>query len=337
MTDPDPQPSPQVDGEGRLAWTVPAEEATRRLDRALGRALSPAYSRSYLTALIQEGRITLNDAPVKPSYRLEGGERVAGELGEPATGLPRAEPMELEIVHEDDELIVVNKPVGLVIHPGGGSRSGTLVNGLLERYPELSVVGRAERPGIVHRLDRETSGVLLVARTNEAARSLVLQFKAKTIKKEYAAFVWGELPFDSDWIDLPLGPDPKRPPLRCVRPDDGQPASTFYEVRERYGVASRLAVFPATGRTHQIRVHLEHLGFPVIADPQYGRVAREAFGRWKRELSDAERDVPVLSRQALHAHRITFTHPGSEQQVTFEAPLPADLVDLERVLADGRG
>jgi len=335
MTDPTPDALPQVDGEGRLAWTVPSEEATRRLDRVLGRALSPAYSRSYLTALIQDGSITLDGSSVKPSYRLEGGERVAGQLGEPAVGLPRAEPMELEIVHEDDQLIVVNKPVGLVIHPGGGSRSGTLVNGLLERYPELSVVGRAERPGIVHRLDRETSGVLLVARTNEAARSLVLQFKAKTIKKEYAAFVWGVLPFDSDWIDLPLGPDPRRAPLRCVRPEDGQPASTFYEVRERYGVGTRLAVFPATGRTHQIRVHLEHLGFPVIADPQYGRKAREAFGRWKRDLLDAEKRVPVLRRQALHAHKISFTHPGTERPVTFEAPLPSDLVDLESVLAGG--
>ncbi|GJM21676.1 MAG: ribosomal large subunit pseudouridine synthase D [Planctomycetota bacterium] len=332
MSEPTPDSPPQVDADGALSWTVPSEEAGRRLDRVLGRCLAPAYSRSYLTALIQDGRITLNERVVKPSFRLEGGETLAGQLGESAAGLPRPEAMDLEIVHEDEHLIVVNKPVGLIIHPGGGTRSGTLVNGLLERYPELATVGRAERPGIVHRLDRETSGVLLVARTNDAARSLVLQFKAKTIKKEYAAFVWGELPFDSDWIDLPLGPNLKRPPLRAVCPDDGQPASTFYEVRARYGIATRLAVFPATGRTHQIRVHLEHLGFPVIADPQYGRQAREAFGRWKRDLLDAEKRLPVLQRQALHAHKITFTHPGTEEVVTFEAPLPADLEDLREVL-----
>lgn len=321
-----------IDGDGRLSWTAPAEEATRRLDRALGRLLAPDYSRSYLTALLVDGVLQVDGRTVKPSYRLAGGELVEGQLGEPATGLPKPQEMDLEILFEDEHLIAVSKPVGMIVHPGGGTRSGTLVNGLLARYPELARVGQAERPGIVHRLDRQTSGVLVVARSNDAARELVGQFKARTVKKEYAAFVWGVMPFDSDWIDLPLGPNKKRPPLRAVDPEEGQPASTFYEVRARYGVATRLAVFPRTGRTHQIRVHLEHLGFPVIADPQYGRQAREAFGRWKAERREAELPVPTIQRCALHAGKIAFKHPATGEDLTVESPLPEDMADLQRVL-----
>ena len=337
MTSPaEPGPdAPTVSSEGRLSWRVPADEATHRLDRALGRHLAPAYSRSYLSALVEQGVVQVDGATVKPSFRLAGGELVEGELGESAVGLPRAEEMELEILHEDEQLVAVSKPVGMIVHPGGGTRAGTLVNGLLARYPELARVGRAERPGIVHRLDRETSGVLVVARTNDAAKSLVNQFKARTVKKEYAAVVWGELPFDSDWIDLPLGVHKKRPNLRAVDPDEGQPSSTFYEVRERYGVATSLAVFPRTGRTHQIRVHLEHIGFPVIADPNYGRRAREAYGRWCAERREREAPVPALDRQALHAHKLTLKHPSDDRELTLEAPIPEDIAELQRMLAEG--
>jgi 23S rRNA pseudouridine1911/1915/1917 synthase len=173
---------------------------------------------------------------------------------------------------------------------------------------------------------------MVVARTNEAARSLVNQFKAKTVRKEYAAFTWGVLPFDSDWIDLPLGIHPRKPQLRAVVREGGQPASTFYEVRRRLGVASLLSVFPRTGRTHQIRVHLDHIGFPILGDPSYGRDQQESWRRWVAGRLERSERAPVLARQALHARRLTLRHPSSEEEVTFEAPLPPDLVDLAEVL-----
>ncbi len=333
---PSPPSVPGVSEDGVLLLVVGPDEAGSRVDRLLGRALSPHFSRSYLSALLDQGTITVDESRVKPSFRVAAGARVAGELGRAADTLPRPEALDLEILHSDDAVIVVNKPTDIVIHPGSGAKTGTLVNGLLHIFPEIAVVGRAERPGIVHRLDKDTTGVMVVARTNEAARSLVNQFKAKAVEKRYTALVWGELPFDTDWIDLDLGPDPKRPQARAVvasGADGSQPASTYYEVVERFGLGTQVDVSPKTGRTHQIRVHLEHLGFPVIGDKQYGHNARVAFQRW----AAAQDPKPILSRQALHARRITFTHPTTGERVTHEAPLPADMVDLIKRLKASTG
>ncbi|MFT7464173.1 MAG: 23S rRNA pseudouridine1911/1915/1917 synthase [Pseudohongiellaceae bacterium] len=326
-------PSQLVTPEGRLSYRVIQEDVGSRIDRLLGRLLAPTYSRSYLAALISEGTIKVTGEAVRPSYRVEIGTLVEGELGSPAAALPGPEPMDLSVLYEDESLIVINKPIGMIIHPGTGASSGTLVNGLLSRFPELSVVGRADRPGIIHRLDRDTSGVLLVARTNEAAKSLVNQFKAKTVQKQYSAVVWGELPFDSDWIDLPLGPQIKKPQLRRVVRDGGQESSTFYEVRERFGVACHLAVFPRTGRTHQIRVHLEHLGFPIIADSSYGSQFRQQYRGWVAKRQAQGLAAPELTRQALHAHKITIRHPATNEECTFEAPMPDDIQALLKVLS----
>ena len=326
-----------VDPDGRLTYVVPEAEAGGRLDRMLGRLLAPEYSRSYLSALVEEGVLKVDGQAVRPAFRVAPGMTVAGEVGKPASSAPEPEDLGLRVIHEDEALVVVEKPVGLVIHPGSGKKTGTLVNGLLHLFPELARVGRADRPGIVHRLDRETSGVLLVARTNDAARELVNQFKAKTVRKEYTAVVWGEMPFDNDWIDLPLGSHPRAPALRAVVEEGGQTASTFYTVRRRLGVATELAVQPRTGRTHQIRVHLEHLGFPILGDPSYGRTAQASWRRWVKARAESEQRVPVLDRQALHAHRITLRHPASGEEVTYEAPLPADLVDLLEVLEEAHG
>jgi len=326
-----PRPAiPYVDEAGHLRLEVDPTDAGARVDRLLGRALAPHFSRSFLSALVEEGAILVDGRPVAVSYRVNPGQLVEGEVGSPASSLPRPEPMDLDLVHVDETLIVVDKPAGLVIHPGTGQTTGTLVNGLLASFPELSAVGRADRPGIVHRLDRDTTGVMVVARTNEAARSLVGQFKSKTVQKEYTAVVWGEPPFDNDWIDLPLGSHPTRPALRAVRPEaeGGQPSSTFYSVERRLGVMSVVAAQPRTGRTHQIRVHLEHLGFPIVGDESYGQRAQAAYARWIEARRLAGRRVPVLSRQALHARRITLQHPASGERVRFEAPLPKDLLDL---------
>ncbi len=326
-----------VTSDGVLRWSVLPEEGGARVDRLLGRLLAPRWSRSYLAALIDEGVITIDGRPVRTSYRVAPGELIAGELGVPADALPRAEPMDLRFLHVDDALIVVDKPVGLVIHPGSGAAQGTLVNGLLHHFPELAAVGRADRPGIVHRLDRDTSGVMLVARGNEAAASLVNQFKRKTVEKRYTAVVWGELPFDNDWIDLPLGAHPRRPALRAVVAEGGQTASTFYAVERRLGAMSVVTAMPRTGRTHQIRVHLEHIGYPIVGDASYGRPAQLAYAAWVERRRAAGLRVPGLARHALHARRITFDHPASGARVEFESPLPADMAELIELAAEGSG
>jgi 23S rRNA pseudouridine1911/1915/1917 synthase len=325
-----------VDSSGHLSLRVDEDEAGSRVDRLLGRVLAPLWSRSYVAALIAEGTIRVDGRPVRPSFRVAPGQLIDGELGQPAESLPGPEPMELPLLHVDASLIVVDKPAGLIIHPGSGSRSGTLVNGLLDRFPELSRVGRADRPGIVHRLDRDTTGALIVARTNAAAQSLVNQFKRKTVEKHYNAVVWGEPPFDSDWIDLPIGAHPRRPALRAVVAEGGQPASTFYEVEQRLGRVSVLTVQPRTGRTHQIRVHLEHIGFPIVGDASYGRAAQAAYARWVERIGREGGRAPVLARQALHARRIGVDHPETGERVVFEAPLPADLRDLIGIAQDNQ-
>jgi 23S rRNA pseudouridine1911/1915/1917 synthase len=317
-----------VDDEGHLRLVVEPADSGARIDRLLGRVLAPRFSRSFLSALVEQGSILVDDRPVKSSFRVNPGMRIEGELGVPADSLPQAEPMPLSLLHVDEALIVVDKPVGLVIHPGTGARHGTLVNGLLARFPELAAVGRADRPGIVHRLDRDTSGVMLVARTNDAARSLVNQFKRKTVHKQYTAVTWGVLPFDSDWIDLPLGPDPRKPAMRAVLREGGQSASTFYRVERRLPCMTVLCAEPRTGRTHQIRVHLEHIGFPIVGDQSYGRSAQVQYGRWVERRREQGLRMPALARHALHARSISVEHPLTGETVRYEAPLPADMAEL---------
>ena len=327
----DPAPATQ-----RLDIVVSPDQAGARIDRVLGQALAPVYSRSYLTALLEQGALLLDGRRVRPSFRVAAGQRVTGDLGAQPDRLPRAEAIPLRILHVDESLIVVDKQAGLVIHPGTGSSRGTLVNALLDRFPEVAMVGRADRPGIVHRLDRDTTGVMVVARTNQAAASLVNQFKRKTVEKVYSAVVWGEPPFDSDWIDLALGPHPHRPVLRAVLAAGGQASSTFYEVDERLGALSLVSAHPKTGRTHQIRVHLEHIGFPIVCDPLYGRDAQLAYSRWVEKRRKEGLRVPVIARQALHARRLSVLHPETGEKATFEAPLPADMADLLAVAHEAR-
>jgi len=316
-----------------LELAVAEPDAGQRIDRLLGRLLAPDFSRSILAMLVTDGAITVGGRRVRPSYRVSAGDVVEGDLGRAPSQGPAPEPMDLEVLHEDEALIVVAKPPGLIVHPNQGAGAGTLVNGLLARYPELRPVGRADRPGIVHRLDRDTTGVMVVARTNTAAASLVNQFKQKRVEKEYAAIVWGRMPFDSDWIDLPIGTHPRRPTLRVVD-EDGRASSTFYEVAERLGPLTHVVVRPQTGRTHQIRVHLAHLGFPIVGDDAYAGRVRGAFARWKDERRDAGRRVPVLARHALHARALTITHPSTGERATFTSPLPADMADLLEVARD---
>ena len=288
--------SEAVDPDGRLRLEIQADQAGSRVDRVLGRALAPHYSRSYLSALLAEGAIKVDGQSVRTSFRVAEGMLIEGELGVLAKSLPEAEDLELKILHEDESVILVDKPQGLVIHPGSGAASGTMVNGLLKLFPELSVVGRADRPGIVHRLDRETTGIMVVARTNDAARSLVNQFKAKTVRKQYAAVVWGEMPFDSDWIDLPIGQHPRKPQRRAVVAEGGQAASTFYEVRQRLGVASVL---------DGLATHWQDASDPCPSRPS-GVPDPGGSGLWSR----CARIVATLGRKA-RGKGATCSYPGT--------------------------
>ena len=298
------------------------------MDRFLATAQTD-LSRSRLQGLIEAGRVRVNGRPVRASRRLHDGDRVRVEIPEPEPTTLTPEAMPLAIVHEDEDLVVIDKPAGLVVHPGAGVRRGTLVHALLHRYPGIGGVGGAGRPGIVHRLDKETSGLLVVARSGRAYRALVEALRARDVKRTYTALVWGAPRAPGGVIERAIGRDPRDRKRMAVVARGGKPARTRWTVRERLGVASRLEVGLDTGRTHQIRVHMAHLGHPVVGDGVYG-------GRIKKQLSlpESQRSLAAdlltcLPRQALHASGLEFTHPVTGSRVRFASPLPQD---FERAL-----
>jgi 23S rRNA pseudouridine1911/1915/1917 synthase len=284
--------------------------AGMRMDQALARLL-PEHSRSRIRTWIDAGRVTLAGAVLDATRRVDGGERVVvTPLPDPraAEFVPQCIP--LAIVHEDAALLVVDKPAGLVVHPGSGNWDGTLANALLHHAPALASVARA---GIVHRLDKDTSGLLVVAKTAIAQTSLVRQLQARSVHREYLALATGDIA-RGGIVDAPIGRHPvKRTSMAVVR--TGKPAITRYEVRERLGDCTLLSCRLETGRTHQIRVHLASLGHPLVGDPAYGR------GRG-----------PKFHRQALHAWRLALDHPVSHQRMQWESPLPDDFAGLLNLL-----
>ena len=291
---------------------VPPALAGERIDRAV--ALLTGWSRSEVQTLVEAGAVLVDGRPVMKSRKLEEGEII--ELrGEPAVpGLPQPDSTVAVVVrHEDEHVIVVAKPAGLVVHPGAGHPDGTLVNGLLARYPELAGVGEPQRPGIVHRLDRDTSGLLVVARTPTAYHALVEALAAHDVTRDYVALVWGHLDSPRGVIDAPIGRSVRRPTRMSVR-EGGRVARTRYEVTTEYQVpvVSLVACSLETGRTHQIRVHLQAIGHPVVGDAAYSG-ARAAL---------------VLDRPFLHAAALAFAHPVTGDPIRIEEPLPAELVDL---------
>lgn len=300
-------PAPPADG---ATLTVPPALAGLRLDQALARLL-PAHSRSRLKDWIDEGRVAVDGAPGVAKRKLAGGERIEVAPGEDAVPIAdQPQPIALAVVHEDDAIAVVDKPAGLVVHPGAGNRDRTLLNALLHRYPE---VARVPRAGIVHRLDKDTSGLLVVARTLEAHTDLVRQLAQRSAKREYRAIVRGDLARAVD-VDAPIGRHPAvRTSMAVVA--RGKPARTHVEPLERFGRATLVRCRLDTGRTHQIRVHLAAIGHPLLGDPVYGGRARAA-------------GVPSFARQALHAERLAFVHPATRREVSFAAPAPADFARL---------
>ncbi len=308
-------------------WRCSAESAGERLDRHVAERLGVA--RNQAQQWIRAGRVTVGGAAAKASHRLETGEEIVcdplplsqeGEI-EPAPG-------PLAVLFEDAEIVVLDKPAGLVVHPGAGRAAGTLAHRLLARYPEIGAVGGPGRPGIVHRLDRDTTGALVVARTPAAYRVLSDAFARRLVTKEYLAVVYGEPRPPEGVLDAPIGRHPRRRKEMAVVAG-GRPARTGYRTLAAAAGLALLALDLETGRTHQIRVHLKDGGWPLVGDPVYGEA------RWKGMPRAAQPTLRDFPRPALHAWRLAFAHPASGERVAFEAPAPPDLVELWRA-ATGR-
>ena len=302
----------------RLSAEIPVEHAGRRLDQVLAELFSD-YSRSRLTQWVKAGRVRVDDQLPKPKDRVYGGERVEIHAELEPQGEVEAEAIPLDIVHEDSSLLVLHKPVGLVVHPAAGNRSGTLQNALLHYDPALAALPRS---GIVHRLDKDTSGLMVVARTLEAHKSLVEQLQSRTMGREYEAVVQRVLPAGGT-IDEPIGRHGTDRKRMAVTPS-GKPAVTHYRVLARFRGHSHIRVRLETGRTHQIRVHMAHIHCPLVGDAVYGGRLRIPKG-----TSEAARTVlRSFPRQALHAIRLTLTHPQSAEVCAWEIPLPDDMQGL---------
>ena len=312
-----PEGSEQAGEAVELA--IPDHCAGLRLDQALAQLL-PEWSRSRLQSWILEKRVSVDGASSVPRQKVWGGEKIelypACEAAETAHA---PEAIALKIVHEDDVIIIINKPAGLVVHPGSGNWQGTLLNALLHHSSQLSGIPRS---GIVHRLDKETSGLLIVAKTLEAQTSLVRQLQKRTMKRDYLALVWGRIS-SPGWVDAPVGRHPVQRTKMAVTAS-GKEARTRYEVLEQFTDCTLLRCSLETGRTHQIRVHMQSLGHPLVGDPLYG-------GKPKKGGS-AAMQLATFPRQALHAHRLGLTHPQHGQRMVWEAPLPEDMSNLLLVL-----
>jgi 23S rRNA pseudouridine1911/1915/1917 synthase len=331
-----PKRAPLVLSREPVDVIVSEAEAGQRLDVFLTLHFHD-YSRVHLRRVISAGGVKIDGKGGKPASRVRAGERITVVLPEVPREAPRPEDIPLEVLYEDEDLVVVNKPPGMVVHPARGHWSGTLASALQFHFgPSLSTTGGPTRPGIVHRLDRDTSGVILVARTDQSHFKLAEQFEERTIEKEYFALVAGRPDRDRDFIDRSIGVHPtQREKMAILHHEEARSAQTFYEVAERFDGFAALRVLPKTGRTHQIRVHLAHVGCPVLCDRAYGGRAQIMRGEIRRDPNDA---TVLLARQALHARRLRFRHPRSGQPLEVEAPLPADMAGvLEELRAYRQG
>jgi 23S rRNA pseudouridine1911/1915/1917 synthase len=319
-------------------------ELLRDLDKRLDRYLVdriPFLSRTSLQGLIREKAVTVNGRVPKPSTRLHKGDVVVAMLPPPPSNEIPGENIPLDVIFEDDDLIVINKHDDIIVHPARSHKSGTIINALAWHFQHntsgaLSSVGKEfARPGVVHRLDRHTTGVMVAAKSDTAHWRLGKQFENRSTDKRYLALVHGRMEPLADVIDLPLGQHPREKEKYAVRWDElGKPSVTIYRVREIYDGFTLVELELKTGRTHQIRVHLSHIGYPIVGDDMYGGrpVRLGDIADWKRP--DADRTI--VDRQALHAARLSFTHPITHKPVQFEAPLPADMRELVALLREHR-
>ncbi|MEW6031644.1 MAG: RluA family pseudouridine synthase [Bacillota bacterium] len=319
--------------------TVDPPGAGRRLDAFLASRRDLGLSRSHIQKLIAEGLVTIDGEETKASYRLRAGDRVRVTVPFPEPLEVEPEPIPLDIVYEDDHLVVLNKPRGLVVHPAPGHLRGTLVNALLAHCDRLSGIAGVCRPGIVHRLDRDTSGVMVVAKTDQAHRSLSEQIRARTAQRRYLALVHGDVAAEEGTIETRIGRDPVNRKKMAVVHEGGREAVTHYRVLERYVDFTLVECALRTGRTHQIRVHMDHIGHPVAGDPVYGprrprRLRREMARSMALVVDDGYPEaIGALEGQALHAHLLTFRHPATGEPMEFRVPMPPD---MERAVAELR-
>jgi 23S rRNA pseudouridine1911/1915/1917 synthase len=295
-----------------------ADDEGLRIDRFLT-AQMPEFSRSAIQRLIADGHVRTARGPVKASLPVEAGLHIDVEIPPPTAATPTPEDLPMTIVYDDEDIVVIDKAAGVVVHPAAGHATGTLVNALLHHVHGLSGIGGTTRPGIVHRLDRGTSGVILVAKHDRAHRELARQFRDRTVRKEYTALVWG-LPRSGQSFNLPIGRDPHHRKKMSSRAPRARAALTHIERVEPLGGVSLVELTIGTGRTHQIRVHLSEGGYPVVGDETYGGIRHGLPGRL--------RAVESLERPFLHAAKLTIVHPSTGATMTFEAPLAADLAGI---------
>lgn len=301
---------------------VPESAAGQRLDAYLAQ-LYPRFSRVQIRKAIDAQLVSVDHKRAKPSYKLNAQQVIQFESLDERPRGPQPEEIPLDILFEDDAVAVINKPSGMVVHPAKGHWSGTLTAALAHHFQELSGVGGDVRPGIVHRLDRDTTGAIIVAKTDPAHLALAQQFQDRTVEKEYVALVSPPPDRDQDWVDQPIGPHPYQREKMAIRAGHPQAreAQTFYRVEARWGRVGLVRAFPKTGRTHQIRVHLAHVGAPIIADRLYG--GHKQFTM--HDLCRSSNDGLLIDRQALHAAVLRIAHPVSGEPMEFQADLPADM------------
>ncbi len=317
-------------------FNIHKEAVLQRLDVYCHKRL-PQYSRTLMQKLIKEGRVTVNGLPSKPGHEINLGDVI--EVDVPKLILPQvvASDIPLEILHEDEHILAINKPPDFVVHPAAGHWDDTLVNALLHHCGTLPETDDVYKPGVVHRIDKNTSGVIIAAKTVRAHAEMTRQFQERTVQKEYVAIVDGSLEFDEDVIDKDMDRHPKDfERMAVVKKGTGKSSQTFYRVVERFRGYTLVRCAPKTGRTHQIRVHLSSIGHPCAVDPAYGKARPIHLADLAGEGVEDERvpdpNQPVLARHALHAARIEFLHPATGEPVFFEAPLAADMALLVELL-----
>ena len=307
----------------KYEMTFPADGEPERLDSFIARSVG-ALTRSAVQKLIDDGQVTVDGSPQKPSLKLKGGERIAVVIPEPAPSEATAEDIPLEILYEDSDIVVINKPAGMVVHPGAGTSGGTLVNALLGHCGDLSGIGGTVRPGIVHRIDKETSGVLVVAKNDHAHHSLSGQFSAHSIKRVYLALVYGSPKGDKGKIESLIGRHPVDRKRMSSKARRGKHAVTHWQVIERFAGMTLVRLRLETGRTHQIRVHLSEAGYPLVGDKVYGGSGRLS------SVTDPQLKglIKELDRQALHAKTLGIIHPATGEYMEFDTDLPVDMARI---------